>query len=294
MSPRITSEVRRLDRAAIQRWLPLLDEWLLPGCPYSVHHTWPLLYRSDGRGTFFAIFDGDRLVSHCATREVTIHGEDGAFPATLLGSVATDPDFRGRGLASEVIEAALSESARASDHVLLWAEQPELYARAGFESGGPERCVMLARRPNDRLEDGVRPCEVRDHGAIHELHARKPWRVERGSGETSGLMTTPGLTTLVLERDGEVVAYACCGKGADLHNHWHEVGGEDADVATLLAAAMHHCGQIEAVLLVPPYRPGLPDALGRSVVGEFAVLGPMSYSHRGTLPACWIDGLDSV
>lgn len=118
--------------------------------------------------------------------------------------------------------------------------------------------------------------------------------VERTPGESSGLLTTPGLTTLVHEHDGTVVAYACCGKGADLHDHWHELGGNDSDVAALVQAAMHVCGQIEGVLLLPPYRPHLKKELGSGVVGDFMVAGPMSYSHRRVLPACWIDGLDSV
>ena len=98
----------------------------------------------------------------------------------------------------------------------------------------------------------------------------------------------------MLERGERVVAYACCGKGADLGGHWHEVGGSDPDVAELLRRALHHAGQIEAVLLLPPYRAGLREALGRSVVEQFAVPGPMARSARAPLPACWIDGLDSV
>jgi hypothetical protein len=102
------------------------------------------------------------------------------------------------------------------------------------------------------------------------------------------------MTTLVREQDGVVVAYACSGKGADLQDHWHEFGGSDENVAALVQAAMHACGQIEAILLLPPYRVQLSEALGRSIVGEFSVSGPMAYSPGRALPACWIDGLDSV
>jgi hypothetical protein len=110
----------------------------------------------------------------------------------------------------------------------------------------------------------------------------------------SGLLTTPGMTTVVRERDGVVVAYACCGKGADLQGHWHEVGGSDAEVAALLPAAMQFCEQREAVLLLPPYRTSLQQRLGRAVVALLAVPGPMVRSFHGRLPACWVDGLDSV
>ena len=123
--------VQRLDRRSVERFLPELDAWLLPGSVWSVQHTWPQLYRSDGDGAFFAILDGDRLLSHCACR-VTLRDHGADHPVGLLGSVATAPDHRGRGLATRVLEAALDHLAPHTDAVLLWAERPELYRRRGF------------------------------------------------------------------------------------------------------------------------------------------------------------------
>lgn len=282
-----------LDRAGIQPWLPQLGEWLLPGHFYGVQHTWPQLYRSDGDGRFYGVFAEDRLVSHCACRFVTVLGAGGPFRAALLGSVATAPTHRGQGLAGAVLAAALADCDANAAHVLLWAERPELYARHGFAAGAEEACLVLARRPHPDLA-GVRLAEVRDHAALHALHEQKPLRVERSPRIMSGLLTTPGLQTVVRERHGAVVAYACCGKGADLQGHWHELGGPDEELATLLPAAMHVLGQVEAVLLLPPYRPGLAAQFGRSVVAEGRLPGPMVRSVGSAPPACWIDGLDSV
>jgi len=289
----LAATVREATRAEMERWLPSLDAWLLPGAFYGVRHTWPQLYRSDGDGRFFVIADGDRLLSHCACRVVVVKGADGPFRACLLGSVGTDPSLRGQGLASHVLAAAVRAMQTRAEHVLLWAERPELYARAGFADGLPETLLLLARRPRPELA-GVRDATVADHATIARLHAEKPWRVERTAGVMSGLLTTPGMRTLVLDRDGAVVAYACCGKGADLQGHWHEVGGTDDDVALLLPAALHVTGQIEAALLLPPYRSTLRELLGRAVTGEATIPGPMVRSPGAPLPACWIDGLDSV
>ncbi len=115
----------------------------------------------------------------------------------------------------------------------------------------------------------------------------------------STLLTTPGMTTAVLERDGAIVAYACCGKGADLQGHWHELGGDDRDLAELLPSAMHLAEHVEAIVIVPPYRHSLAAALGASVVDEGTVPGPMwraagDPGGSGDLPAIWVDGLDSV
>ncbi len=289
----LAGTVREVTRTELQPWLPYLDAWLLPGAFYGVRHTWPQLYRSDGEGRFFVLADGDRLLSHCACRVVVVRSADGPFRACLLGSVATEPSLRGQGLASQVLAAAVRAMQPRAEHVLLWAERPELYARAGFGEGLPETLLLLARRPRTAL-DGVRNATHADHEALARLHAQKPWRVERSPGVMSGLLTTPGMRTVVLERGGAPVAYACCGKGADLQGHWHEVGGSDEDVALLLPAAMHATDQIEAALLLPPYRRALRELLGRSVTGEATIPGPMVRSPGAPLPACWIDGLDSV
>jgi GNAT superfamily N-acetyltransferase len=286
--------VREVDRATVQRWLPQLASWLLPpGAMYGVQHTWPQLYRSDGKGRFFAVVDGDALRSFCATRIVTVHGATGPFACCLLGSVATAPNHRGKGLAGAVLRAALAANADAADHTLLWAERAELYERAGFVVGASEPCLVVARRPHAPMA-GVRLLTIGDHAAAHALHQQKPMRVDRDLPTMSALLTTPGMQALGLERDGALVAYACCGKGADLQGHWHEFAGADADVATLIQAGMHHLGQTDAIVLLPPWRTGLAGTLGRSIVDRVEVAGPMHRSVGGELPACWIDGLDSV
>jgi len=289
----LTDSVRRLGREQVQEFLPLLDDWLLDGAVYGVQHTWPQLYRNDGAGAFFVMTDGDRLLSHCAYRTAVLHDGDERRDVALLGSVATAPELRGRGLASQVLQAALTSLRGEVDDVLLWAERPELYARHDFVDTADDCCLLLARRPRRELA-GVRLADVRDHHALRELHEQKPRRIARSIRTMSTLLTTPGMTTLVLERDGAPVAYACTGKGADLQGHWHELGGSDEDLAVLVPAAMHFTDQIEAALLLPPYRGELRERLAAQVLDEIAVPGPMVRARQPRPGGCWIDGLDSV
>jgi GNAT superfamily N-acetyltransferase len=293
MSAVATAEVRRLARGEVRRWLGQLDAWLLPGCSYGAQHTWPQLYRSDGDGVSFGGFVADELVSHCAFRWTQLRVADGLRRVALLGSVATAPEWRGQGLAGRVLATALAAVRSHADHVLLWAERPDLYMAHGFHPGGVDTALLLARRPRPDL-GGVRLAQVGDHATLHRLHTAKPWGVVRSPGAMSALLSTPGMVTVVRERAGAVVAYACCGKGADLGGHWHEVGGDDAELAALLPAALHVAEQREAVLLLPPYRPALPALLGASVVDAITVDGPMVASFGPPLGPCWVDGLDSV
>jgi GNAT superfamily N-acetyltransferase len=288
-------ELRRLDRAAVQPFLRQLSAWLLPGAFYGVQHTWPQLYRSDGDGRFLALFAGERLVSHCAYRLVALRTAAGVRRIALLGSVATDPLERGRGHASRLLRCALADCRDGgASAALLWAERPELYARQGFAAGGDEDCLLLQLPPEPDV-DGARPAAIADHEAMWALHRQKPLGVERDRKTMSGLLTTPGMSTFVRERGGRIVAYACCGKGADLQNWWHEVGGSDADVAALLPAAMARLGQAAAFALVPPYRTRLADALGALCTDRARVAGPMQATLDALPPTpVWIDGLDSV
>lgn len=295
--------VARVDREHVQDLLPQLAEWLLPGCFYSVEHTWPQLYRNDGHGAFFVIRDGSRLASHCACRLLSLHDGQRRTRVGLIGSVATAPELRGSGFASAVLDRAIDELGAEVDAFLLWAERPELYARAGFAPSGDDDCLLLARRPRVPAE-GVRLATVDDYQALHRLHEQKPRRVARDLRTMSTLLSTPGMTTVVLERDGAPVAYACTGKGADLQGHWHELGGSDDDLALLLPAALHLCDQVEAALLLPPYRPRLAELLAAMVVARARVPGPMVLAATAGASAgaaivvsgrsCWIDGLDSV
>ncbi|HEB53142.1 MAG TPA: GNAT family N-acetyltransferase [bacterium] len=288
-----TCDVRRVTRDEVQRWLPQLDAWLLPDCAYGVQHTWPQLYRNDGNGAFFVLLDGDHLVSHCATRIVTLREHGREQDIALLGSVVTAPAYRGRGLASSVLRCALDELNPNVAVVLLWAERPELYQRQGFAPTGDDTCLVLARTPK-RHHPHVRLATIDDHAALHRLHLQKPRCVVRSERTMSTLLTTPGMTTAVLtDGDEQPIAYACCGKGADLQGHWHELGGTDEALAELLPEALHLAELTEAALLLPPYRPRLRTLLGRQVVHEFCVRGPMANSPE-PLTSCWIDGLDSV
>lgn len=285
--------IHRVDRVHVQQWLPLLDAWLLGGAVYGVQQTWPQLYRNDGAGQFFVMLDDDRLLSHCACRIETLRDGDEEQTVGLIGSVATAPDVRGLGFAGHVLSAAVESLANETETMLLWAERPELYERQGFGSTGYDRCLLLVRRPFGAPQ-GVRMLEITDHEACHQLHQQKPRRISRSIRTMSTLLTTPGMTTVVLERDGRVVAYACTGKGADLYGHWHELGGSDEDLAELIPAAMHLTDQIEAALLLPPYRAELAERLAGHVAEEITVPGPMMRPAPDPSMTCWIDGLDSV
>jgi len=75
-----------------------------------------------------------------------------------------------------------------------------------------------------------------DVEAVGALYERHPVRVARTTEETRALLDCPAMTRLVRERDGEVVAYTCMGRGKDLADAIHEWGGDAGDVLALVRA----------------------------------------------------------
>ena len=130
--------------------------------------------------------------------------------------------------------------ARASDEgaaiALLWADDPLWYQSRGWIPFGTERVhavedawAFLLPDPTD-----VRSGSAADAAGIHALYEQHPSRVARTEDETRALLGVPAMRIAVCERDGEIVGYACMGRGEDLMNVVHEWGGQpDASLASL-------------------------------------------------------------
>lgn len=316
---------QRPQRLELQSWLPQLREWLLPGSCYGLEHTWPAVFRSDGRAEFYALKAGEQLVGFLARRDVDLVGtcsEPGSrmVRTALIGSVATHPDHRGQGIARWLLDQACNEARGAGCAAsLLWAERPGLYSRAGYsdagamdvvaldignavegdapQSGSPSSCgpTVEVFDVAGRSLGVVREATVMDRRRLLPLHEAKPWRVKRTASEMDLHLSTPGSRTFVLDAGGQLLAYGSIGKGADLQGWWHELGGPDEFVAPLLPAAMTLAGQRQGLLQLPPYRLALPELLGPMVLERCAVPVAMRrlFSSAGAIEL-FVDGFDSV
>lgn len=163
----------------------------------------------------------------------------------LIGSVATDPAWRRRGLATRLLARA-EETLRARGclFALLWAEDPAFYLKRGYAPFGTECDYLLVSELALVLPEpsGARELRASDEPFLHRLHARHAQRVERSPEEMHALLRVPGMLTLVRERRAapthplQPVAYACLGRGRDLGDAIHDWAGEPEDVLALLRA----------------------------------------------------------
>ena len=236
LAAELESEPRVLERSLAAQHL--MASVMRAGAPLIEEY--PLVFgrEAPGRVALIEAASG-RALSACAllARDFVVGSR--RLRAGLIGSVATDPSCRGRGLASRVLQRAQQELARDGClFVLLWAEDPAFYQARGYRSIGRELDFFVppGRRPSFPTSAGVRLATAADVPEIHRLYSRHPSRVERTPAEMGALLAVPGMQVLVQEQAGRLQAYSCRGRGADLKGVVHEWGGAVEAVLACIGA----------------------------------------------------------
>ena len=272
-----------------------MERWHAAGASGFLLDTYPQVFSTEADAVSVCAFAHGKVVSHAAYREVSLATSAGDAHVYLVGSVATAPEMRERGFASDVLSEIVQRGEAAGvDAVLLWSDKWGFYQRLGFEPAGRQVELVIKPRPGT-LAAGIRPAHAGDLLDLLTLHRLKPLRVERSLHDMALQLGVPRMTTMVLERGHRVVAYACFGKGIDFQGWWHELGGSDGDLATLILGTMEVMGIEKSTVLMPPYRPELLRRLGPSLVSSHEGAGAL---RRALTPIgnadFFVDGLDSI
>lgn len=83
--------------------------------------------------------DGDRLVAALRFTEISIGGRDGAL---LLGPLAVDPDYAGKGYGRRMIAEGIADAARRGRRLIVLVGDLPYYGRFGFKPVPPGRIVF--------------------------------------------------------------------------------------------------------------------------------------------------------
>jgi GNAT superfamily N-acetyltransferase len=232
---------------------------------------------------------GDRLVASAGLRLAELAlGDSSRTPVALIGAVATDPAFRGRGLASQLTAELVKRAAEAGAALaLLWGSEHRMYARLGFELAGSQ-----IRAPLARLELGAKgeaPAIVRGWtDALFPLIQSRARGVILEDSDLEWYRAHRHVEWLRAERQGKIVAYAAFGRGIDLGGIVHEWGGEPGALAHLLMSVL--AAHPEAELLGPA--DASQFGLNKHPAERLALV--LKIAHAGPLPPLWVWGLDAV
>ena len=219
---------------------------------------YPLCFDERFSGRVLATEEAGRVVSACALLVRDFACGARSVRVGLIGSVCTAPEARGRGLASALLRRAEDElAAEGCVLAMLWADDARFYEERGWCPVGAEVDFGLEPAHEARLpgSSGLRAAAPDDRGAIHRLYSLHRERVERSPQETAALLAAPGMETLVLQRERDVVAYSCLGRGKDFARTIHEWAGSERDVLALAREHMQRArarGEGGATFLITP------------------------------------------
>jgi predicted acetyltransferase len=204
--------------------------------------------RSSQLKTKWALKAEGKFVSHVGIFPFEALIEGRPLKVAGIGSVATDPDFRGRGFIKRLMDHVGNEMKKDGfDLSILWGER-SLYGPFGYERGVFEDHFTFNKRSLrfSVLPKGVRPLKPSDWPFLEKLYSHHPFRIKRVSAYTKTLHRRFAQSLpepiWVLEESGKLKAYAILLKTGGDGLEVAEWGGGAEDVTCLLATLLAKTG----------------------------------------------------
>ena len=185
--------------------------------------------------------DKGRIVANVSVFPMTLVVADARLSVGGIGMVGTLPEYRGRGLMTQLLEQALVVMKDANLDLSLLGGDRQRYGRRGWENSGRKLVLKVNRRSVAAAEGlgiDVRDACVDDAQALWEIHQRAPMRFDRTVEHVGRAIERAGYETLVAVRDGRVVAYVA-GAGTE----WSETGGEPAGIVCAVKHVLERADQ---------------------------------------------------
>lgn len=284
------------------------------GSPFPIAAEYPLVL-APGQTRFSHILCADAdLVAHANLLPRRLVAPDGTYLLSvgLVGNVATDERWRGRGCMRTLFEnmerVAAAEGLAA---LVLWSDLLSFYQGLGFRSRGGEYRVALDAKS---LQDGAAnaagiaaldPADVSDEvlTALMRLRPAVAATVERTPADMRALLGIPGSLAFVCRERNEVTAWGVLGKGCDMAGVVHEWGFRDPSAfLSGLARLRQVCELKELMILCPAgarqtWEPVLARRAAAIEEHPMAIMKPLrklSGAEESLLDAAFVWGLDSI
>lgn len=261
-----------------------------PSGPHAIQKEYPLaLGRRNQHNMRVIVRDGE-VVSHAAIYFSTLLSGNLSFKVGGINSVATHPEYRGRGLGSKVMRDCIKVMEDASTHLsILWTERHEFYRRLGYETAGSSRLFRLTAAD---MDDVPRDCDVVPYSPrrlpdVIRIHRRESLRTERTAKEYEAYLGLPKTRVLLAARGRDVTAYAVMGKGEDMRKCMHDWGGDTRDLLCLARGLAESTGTGEVIVLTPSHTTEFAQMLFQTEV-------PCSVDYLALMRVIDLEGLSSA
>jgi predicted N-acetyltransferase YhbS len=258
------------------------------GAGYGIAAEYPLVLGRAGARFSWCGFEGARVVAHINLWPREVSGRR----VGLVGNVATDPEFRGRGLMHTMFkEIRVAAQKQGLTGLVLWSDLQEFYQKLGFRSCGRERRYLYQAVDLGRCSQGVtvRPAGPADAGHMLPLRHEVALTLSRSTAEMAAQLAIPDTHGFLFPR-----GYAVEGRGADLRGVVHEWGAASPED---LLGALYGIAEARDLAQVMLLAPGDLDFAWDRVLRAAALSAeehPMALAQGEGLDELFVWGLDSI
>ena len=245
------------------------------------------------------ITDQGRLLSTVAVRQCELKLDGEKVKMSLIGGVATDPEARGKGYATQLLESAIDYSRGQGAHlVALFGSEFGFYARLGFLPAGKQYRIPLSDFAMPQTQSQM-SFEIREGYDPQVLELM----ILRGTGlaiEASCERWIPAHqnTRWICAWDAKrnLKAFAAIGRGIDLVGFIHDWAGEKAALDEIFSY-LEIRQPNELQLLGPAYEyHRLKIPIGKALYDPLCLAKPLTDRGVDLLSRenIWLWGLDGA
>lgn len=169
-----------------------------------------------------------RFLSGAVVKTSMVKSPAGLFKVAGVGSVVTDPSHRNQGFSRAVLDATLETGRQVNcDIAILWTHLHDFYRKVGFELAGSEVSIRLE---NELVIDTTGFKFVESNRIAPEpllrLYGQHTCGTLRSLEDLRKSLHIPNTRVYTAwDEQGQMLAYAIEGKGADFSGYIHEWGG---------------------------------------------------------------------
>jgi len=183
------------------------------------------------------IFHNGKLVSTVGARmaEIKIRNVDQTLKVALLGGVGTKRTHGGQGLVKKQIDCCMEWAKnQGAEMVLLWASNPTLYEKFGFQLCGMQSRVLLKEIIKDITTDETVTIKTGMNLKLFEKIRQRQDGICLEVQDYEWYSLHKNVSWFYIEKNEKISAYIGVNRGLDLKNIVHEWGGSEKHLKQLL------------------------------------------------------------
>lgn len=278
-------------------WTEFLDGAFGYTPPHSFAVDFAPLFESEALRHSRLVWKDGEIVSSAILFPATAITATRSLRLGIIGAVATGPRYRGLGLSTQVLRELEGAAATSGlEGIILWSDQREFYAKAGYSMAGRQQIYPLETLAAPSVLTEGTPVYGWDWPQVRAIYERHGLRVDRSGAYWKSLEGIKSCTRVQwISDDGRVLAYLGFDRGKDLHGIVHEWGGEPLALHCLLWTVLQNRPGLLWLThpqLRDPIRPLLVADPMPGTLGLFKSLSPAV--KASDLDCAWFWGLDSL